>query len=295
MKLSVVHGERREPEKGLIGECIGCGEPMIPKCGSIKIWHWAHKSKCDCDHWWENETEWHRAWKNHFPKENQEIRHKDESTGEWHIADVKTKYDRILEFQHSFLNPFERQSRNKFYGDKLVWIVDGLKRQKDKTQFDLFLKYAMPISQNSHLLKLHPFIEECTLLKDWSECDVPIFFDFGPEFPLWCLLPKSSKNNYYAFEYSRHNFILLHTDSLNGNTFSDLMTFQYTNIFSYENPELVAMARPDQNQPAQPMVNQRIVANYSRISFDNLRWLERQLAPQARPRQFTKPRRLKRW
>lgn len=105
MKLSIVNGERREPEKGLIGSCLGCGQPMIPKCGSIKIWHWAHKSSCECDHWWENETEWHRSWKNNFPKENQEIRHKDDATGEWHIADVKTKHGHVLEFQHSFLKP----------------------------------------------------------------------------------------------------------------------------------------------------------------------------------------------
>lgn len=294
MKLSLVNGERREAEKGLVGTCIGCDQPMIPVCGEKRINHWRHKVDCECDHWWENETEWHRSWKNYFPKENQEIRHKDVATGEWHIADVKTKHECILEFQHSFLNPLERQSRNKFYGDKLVWIVDGLKRQKDKAQLDLFLKYAIPISQNSPLLKLHSFIEECTLLKEWSECGVPVFFDFGPELPLWCLLPKSSKDNYYVLEYSRHNFILLHTESLNGNTFSDLMTFLYTNVFAYENSEIVTAVKQDL-QSTQPIVNQKGMTIYPRISFDNLRWLERQLTAQPRPRQFTKTRRFKRW
>lgn len=286
MKLSIVNGERREPEKGLLGECIGCGQSMIPKCGPIKIWHWAHKSQCECDHWWENETEWHRAWKNYFPKENQEIRHKDEVTGEWHIADVKTPQDYILEFQHSFLKSEERQSRNKFYGDKLVWIVDGLKRQKDKSRFDLFLKYAMPIGENSPILKLHSFIDECALLKEWSECGVPVFFDFGSDLSLWCLLPKSSSGNYYILEYSRKNFIALHTESLNGSTFPDLMAFLYANIFAYENPEIAT--------PTQQHVAQRRAVAYPRVSLIDFRWLEQQIVLQPR-RQPNKYRRFKRW
>lgn len=285
MKLSIVNGERREPEKGLLGECIGCGQPMIPKCGAIKIWHWAHKSQCDCDHWWENETEWHRKWKNFFPKECQEIRHKDEVTNEWHIADVKTKNGYILEFQHSFLKSEERHSRNEFYGEKLVWIVDGLKRQKDKSQFDLFLKYAMPISQNSPILKLHSFIDECTLLKEWSECKVPVFFDFGAEFSLWCLLPKSSKGNYYALECSRQNFIALHTNTPNGSTFTDLMKLLYANIFAYEYPEIVAAAKQNQIETTQAV-------RFPRLSLNDVQWLERQITLQQRR---LRPKRFKRW
>ncbi|MCB0386828.1 MAG: hypothetical protein KDD43_15645, partial [Bdellovibrionales bacterium] len=90
MKYSMVDGERREAEKGLVGSCVGCGGPMTPKCGPKKVPHWAHRSLTKCDHWWENETPWHRDWKNNFPAECQEIRHKAED-GEWHIADVKTK------------------------------------------------------------------------------------------------------------------------------------------------------------------------------------------------------------
>lgn len=37
-------------------------------------------------------------------------------------AEVKIEDGWVLEFQHSFLNPSERQARNDFY-KKLVWII----------------------------------------------------------------------------------------------------------------------------------------------------------------------------
>lgn len=290
MKLALVNGERQEPAKGLLGNCTGCGQPMVPKCGPIKIWHWAHKTKCECDRWWENETEWHRAWKNHFPIEYQEIKHKDESSGEWHIADVKTKHGQILEFQHSFLKDEERQSRNKFYAGKLVWVVDGLKRIKDKSNFDLFLKHAMPIRQNSPILKLHPFLDECSLIEEWSKCSAPVFFDFGTELTLWCLLPKSSEGNYYILEYSRQNFIALHTESLNGSTFSDFAKVLFENIFEYEYPELIEAARKKQMQTNQQPPVQRSVVVYPTISLNDLLWLRQQITRIPQPRYITNKR-----
>lgn len=295
MKIALVNGERREPSKGFIGNCIGCGHEMIPKCGLIKIHHWAHKSDCECDHWWENETEWHRSWKNNFPNINQEIRHKDDVTAEWHIADVKTNYGHILEFQHSFLKDEERQARNKFYGDKLVWIVDGLKRVKDKSQFDLFLTSAIPIKEDSPILKLHPFINECSLINEWSTCNTPVFFDFGGELNLWCLFPKSSKGNYYALKYSRQNFIALHKESLNGQTFNDLIKFVHSRILVYENPELLLLLN-QQNNTAQPQLapqTQRVT--YSRTNLNNILWLQHQLN-QATPRlKYNKGKKFRRW
>ena len=65
-----------------------------------------------------------------FPVDWQEVIHFDGS-GEKHIADVKTQTGYVLEFQHSYLDPEERRSRNVFYS-KLVWIVDGTRRETDK-------------------------------------------------------------------------------------------------------------------------------------------------------------------
>lgn len=48
--------------------------------------HWTHNSVRNCDPCWENETPWHREWKNLFPENWREISHTD-SKGEIHRAD----------------------------------------------------------------------------------------------------------------------------------------------------------------------------------------------------------------
>ena len=73
MKYAVSNGQRLEARPSAVGTCPCCGADMITKCGDLKVWHWAHKSKRVCDHWWESETEWHRAWKDTFSKEWQEV------------------------------------------------------------------------------------------------------------------------------------------------------------------------------------------------------------------------------
>lgn len=258
MRFAIVNGEKIEAEKGLTGACVGCDQPMIPKCGQIKVKHWAHKSPCECDHWWENETEWHRSWKNNFPTECQEIRHR-ANDGEWHIADVKTKQDHILEFQHSFLNPEERQARNNFYGLNLIWVVDGLKRKNDLARLNSILKTAKLITQGINLIQLPSLLDDCSILKEWSECSGPVFFDFGMEAPLWCLLPKTSKGQYYIGPFARKNFIELHNGLLtqNGQTFSELIKVLNEIVFAYENPQQQVVriqSRPPmmQRQPVIP-------------------------------------------
>lgn len=61
MKYALVNDTPQEAQPGLSGKCKCYGSPTIPKCGELKIWHWAHSGKRMCDPWWENETEWHRA------------------------------------------------------------------------------------------------------------------------------------------------------------------------------------------------------------------------------------------
>ena len=62
MKFALVNGYKKEPQPGLKGTCIHCQSDSLAKCGKVKIWHWAHKSKVSCDSWWENEKDWHKAF-----------------------------------------------------------------------------------------------------------------------------------------------------------------------------------------------------------------------------------------
>ncbi len=98
MRFALSNDERIEAIKGAKGVCPCCGNVLVAKCGEVYIHHWAHKKKCD-DYWWENETEWHRNWKNKFPKEGQEVTQYAESV-EKHIADLKTSSGWVIEFQH---------------------------------------------------------------------------------------------------------------------------------------------------------------------------------------------------
>ena len=88
MKFALVNGEKSEATKGAKGLCPSCRAELIARCGEVKINHWAHKGKRNCDPWWENETEWHRAWKNEFPTAWQEVVHYDEN-GEKHFTDTQ--------------------------------------------------------------------------------------------------------------------------------------------------------------------------------------------------------------
>ena len=128
MKYAIVGELKQEAEPGLSGECPVCEATTIAKCGEKNIWHWAHKGKRNCDRWWENETEWHRDWKNQFPVEWQEVVQIADD-GEKHIADVKTDQGWVIEFQRSYIKPEERRSREAFCGN-MVWVVDGLRRKK---------------------------------------------------------------------------------------------------------------------------------------------------------------------
>ena len=122
-----------EAQPGLTGKCRDCGHAMVAKCGQHRVWHWAHRKSKDCDPWWEQETEWHRSWKNQFPVAWQEIGHTAQS-GERHRADVKTESGLVLEFQYSPLSEAERVSREDFY-TRLVWVVHANRRLRDRKKF----------------------------------------------------------------------------------------------------------------------------------------------------------------
>ncbi len=125
MQFAMFQGERVEAHPGLKGHCPLCMNATLAKCGEKILWHWAHRGRRHCDPWWENETDWHRAWKSRFPAAWREVVNFDAITGEKHIADVKTDTGVVVEFQNSAMSADELRSREAFYG-KMIWIVNGL-------------------------------------------------------------------------------------------------------------------------------------------------------------------------
>jgi hypothetical protein len=219
MKYSLVNGERSEPQPGLSGQCPVCGSPTIPKCGDVRVQHWAHKGKRVCDPWWENETEWHRSWKGQFPEEWQEIIQYAESD-EKHIADVKTAHGWVIEFQHSYLQPEERRLRTTFYGPLLCWVIDKTGSVLDKKRFYRALDEFNPFSTNSLVRELYlngqafKVSLESSPLDAWAGLDVPVLFDFG-EYILPCLLPITQNHLGYVVAVKRSEFVALHNKDAN--------------------------------------------------------------------------------
>ena len=205
MKFALVNGRRQEAQHNLSGECPSCRRSMVAKCGEVRVRHWAHKGRLLCDPWWENETEWHRTWKDQFPADCQEIVHV-AGDGERHIADVKTGHGWVIEFQHSCLKPEERRSRENFY-QKLIWVVDGTRRKRDRAQLIRAWKEGVPVGGNSLVRKA--FSGDCGLLREWAGSNSPVFFDLGEVEMLWWLL-KSTDGWAYIAQFPRAQFIQCH-------------------------------------------------------------------------------------
>ncbi len=206
MKFALINGQRQEAQPNLSGKCPTCDHPMVAKCGEVKIWHWAHQGRRFCDPWWENETVWHRGWKGQFPVNWQEVVHQAE-TGEKHISDVKTDRGWVIEFQHSYLKPEERRSRDTFY-PKLIWVVDGTRRKRDRAQLLNAWKEGVRVGANSPVRRA--FSDNCALLREWADSNAPIFFDLGEMQVLWWLFAKSTNGSAYVAPYPRAKFIESH-------------------------------------------------------------------------------------
>lgn len=118
-------------EPGGRAVCPGCRATLIPKCGPMVTWHWAHLGN-DCDPWCEPETAWHAETKQalgdeiEFPV----------SRGTWtddgiHVVErhrcdavlVKGGHRRFIEVQHSAISWDTLRAREHFYSD-LFWVFD---------------------------------------------------------------------------------------------------------------------------------------------------------------------------
>ena len=207
MKYALVNGDRKEATPKGRGVCQFCESETIAKCGKFKKHHWAHKSLKECDRWWENETEWHRLWKDEFPKDWQEIVHIDKITREKHIADVKTAHGWVVEFQHSLLALDEVGAREKFYGN-MIWIVDGLRNLQDRICFELGIRDQIEDSTWGF-----EWAGRGKIFQRWAETTKPVFLDFRSKYTdgtpiLWHLTYFDSKEKVGAISpYSKKNLI----------------------------------------------------------------------------------------
>ena len=205
LQYAIVNGLRIKPKKGLDGICPNCGSKVIAKCGEERVHHWAHQARRNCDPWHENETQWHRDWKNQFPEEWQEIPHR-AIDGEKHIADLKRPDGLVVEIQYSHIDQEERRKREEFY-NTLIWIVSGVRLKRSIPGMEEALGYGRLIHEKPPIYSV--FTYESQLLQKWVTSKKTVFFDFEEhivgakrignvrEPVVWRLDPSSSEDTSY--------------------------------------------------------------------------------------------------
>lgn len=211
MNTALHDGQRIGPFPRGRAECPFCGSVVIARCGRQRAHHWAHLGRVNCDTWKESETPWHRAWKSKYPIEYQEYIHED-SLGEKHIADVRTNHGFVIEFQHSHLDPKERETRERFY-KSMVWVVDGTRLVKDYPRFRNGKVNLRKVQAGLYLLR-EP--EKC-FPADWINSPVPVIHDYRGIIAdetidierevLWCLLPGRAQDCAVVVAIKREDFV----------------------------------------------------------------------------------------
>lgn len=166
MIYAIHDGHTRRAQPGQRGICPFCKEPVIAKCGTILVWHWAHEADRSCSDSWGEESWWHLEWKEWALDQGWQVEVPMERNGVRHRADVVTPGGWVLELQHSTLDARQIAERERFYG-RMVWIWDLIGRGdrfgfNDRPTWTGF-RFKRPI---------------------WSLCGIrrPLYLDFGDEY-----------------------------------------------------------------------------------------------------------------
>ncbi len=172
-------------------ECPLCRKEVHSRCGDVKVWHWAHVNEKSCDDWFERETEWHKNWKKHFGIELTEVIII--KNGKKHIADIQTRDKIVIELQNSPLPKPIVKKREEFYGEKMLWIING---ESFKSSFEIITpKHSnlfFAVSQGyvhkklgSLIKKGHEFFTWKWSKSSWNIAERPVFIDFGDDYLFW--------------------------------------------------------------------------------------------------------------
>lgn len=193
MLFAIHQNEKKEPIPNTQAKCPFCGEKVISKCGEIKVWHWAHANSRSCDSWYEPETYWHKNWKLTFGKENSEI--KITRNDNWHIADVLTKKNVVIELQNSTIQKSTIRKREEFYGEKMIWLING-KKFKDNfyiKDWDNELNWFSLNHNNCKDIIGKKMFRWDYPRKSWENTRKHVFIDFHNEALVWIHKGMGSK------------------------------------------------------------------------------------------------------
>lgn len=105
-------------------KCICCNTKLIAKLGQIKMHHFAHENKIECDSFrtTNSMTFWHQYWQSFV--DTKYFEYVIIKEGIKHIADIYN-HDKnlVIEIQHSNISPQKIKEREDFY-DNMIWLID---------------------------------------------------------------------------------------------------------------------------------------------------------------------------
>lgn len=186
-----------EAVPGKDGTCPLCKGKVFSKCGEVNVWHWAHFKAGNCDSWYEPETHWHLHWKMTFGKENTEVVIK--KNEKRHIADVLTSKGVVIELQNSPIQKSIIREREIFYGEKMLWIVNGIQFAHNfriweytREEINVNIDYS---DRNRHFRPRDESQNEIGIgeksfswsyaRRSWKDVKRPVFIDFGEDLLFW--------------------------------------------------------------------------------------------------------------
>ncbi len=191
MLYALLKNEKIKPIPKAKAKCPLCEKDVFSKCGDVYAWHWAHENQKSCDNWFEPETQWHKDWKDQFGKELSEIIITKD--GKKHIADILTKDKIVIELQNSTILKPTIQKRELFYGEKMLWIINGIDFKSNfqiisPEESNLFYRVSQGFvhKRTGHLLKNEEkYFNWKWNRASWNETQRPVFIDFGEDNLFW--------------------------------------------------------------------------------------------------------------
>lgn len=221
MLLALSENNLIAPLKNKTAKCPLCKLEVIAKCGEINIHHWAHKENEGCDSWSEPETYWHKSWKESFPIHTREV--VIEKYEKKHFADLFTDKKIVIELQNSPIGSDTIIEREKFYGKRLLWVINGgrfrdhIKIYNNEKTIDIVKKrnpkypykeiYLSDEDINEYLGTDEEFRFSWKYpIRSWENSKRPVFLDINEDYILWFI--NGIGTDYGKFKvYSKKRFI----------------------------------------------------------------------------------------
>lgn len=128
MRYAIQNGKKvhiKDAEKGSIGQDCWLKDFKLKACKGDYLQYWKYVDERPIlPRGYENETEWHIAWKSLVKDEYCEVIC---GVNNEHRADIKT-LECVIELQYSHISLADAKERTKFYkeltGNRIIWIIN---------------------------------------------------------------------------------------------------------------------------------------------------------------------------